>query len=238
MKTRFLLFAVATLLSFPLYAQMERYIEVRGTSEVEIVPDKIHYIIEIKEYFEEEFDGKSKPEDYRTKVPLARIESGLMQVLKKAGVPEDAILVQEVGDYWRERGHDFLVSKRLDITLTDFKQVSEIVNNIDSRGINSMRIGELESLRMQEYHRQGKIGALKAAEEKAKYLVEALGKTLGSVIRIEEEGGYDAVPLMKSNMRIAADAASFGGSFENLRTIKKQYTMRVRFAILDKPSEE
>ena len=28
-----------------------RYIEVTGTSEVEIVPDEIHYIIEIKEYF-------------------------------------------------------------------------------------------------------------------------------------------------------------------------------------------
>ena len=37
-----------------------RYIEVTGTSEVEIVPDEIHYIIEIKEYFAEEFDGKSK----------------------------------------------------------------------------------------------------------------------------------------------------------------------------------
>ena len=45
-----------------------RYIEVTGTSEVEIVPDEIHYIIEIKEYFAEEFDGKSKEEDYRTKV--------------------------------------------------------------------------------------------------------------------------------------------------------------------------
>lgn len=33
-----------------------RYIEVTGTSEVEIVPDEIHYIIEIKEYFAEEFD--------------------------------------------------------------------------------------------------------------------------------------------------------------------------------------
>ena len=28
----------------------QRYIEVSGTSEIEIVPDKIHYIIEIKEY--------------------------------------------------------------------------------------------------------------------------------------------------------------------------------------------
>ena len=60
---------------FPLPAQVgERYIEVTGTSEIEVVPDRIHYVIEIREYFEEEFDGVSKPEEYRTKVPLTRIE--------------------------------------------------------------------------------------------------------------------------------------------------------------------
>ena len=51
---------------FSLNAQTnERYIEVTGTSEVEIIPDKIHYIIEIQEYFEEEgvdVDGMT-PED-------------------------------------------------------------------------------------------------------------------------------------------------------------------------------
>ena len=44
-----LLLLVSTLLVFPLQAQEtnKRYIEVTGTSEIEIVPDKIHYIIEI-----------------------------------------------------------------------------------------------------------------------------------------------------------------------------------------------
>ena len=66
--------------TFPLQAQTnERYIEVTGTSEIEIVPDKIHFILEIREYFEEEFDGKSKPEEYRTKVPLSQIEQGIRQ---------------------------------------------------------------------------------------------------------------------------------------------------------------
>ena len=31
----------------------ERYIEVTGASEIEIVPDKIHYVADIREYFEE-----------------------------------------------------------------------------------------------------------------------------------------------------------------------------------------
>lgn len=75
MKKKTLLLSMLMLVTLSLQAQTnERYIEVTGTSEIEIVPDKIHYLIEIREYFEEEFDGKSKPEEYRTKVPLSEIE--------------------------------------------------------------------------------------------------------------------------------------------------------------------
>ena len=33
----------------------ERYIEVTGSSEIEVVPDEIHFLIQIKEYWEEEY---------------------------------------------------------------------------------------------------------------------------------------------------------------------------------------
>lgn len=75
MRIRLFTLIIITLSVLSLQAQTNgRYIEVTGTSEIEIVPDKIHYLIEIREYFEEEFDGKSKPEEYRTKVPLSEIE--------------------------------------------------------------------------------------------------------------------------------------------------------------------
>ena len=44
-----------------------RYIEVTGSSEIEVVPDEIHLLIQIKEYWKEEFVPKSKPEDYKRK---------------------------------------------------------------------------------------------------------------------------------------------------------------------------
>ena len=78
MRTKLFACAISLFAVLTLQAQIhERYIEVTGTSEIEIVPDKIHYLIEIREYFEEEFDGKSKPEEYRTKVPLSEIESAV-----------------------------------------------------------------------------------------------------------------------------------------------------------------
>lgn len=230
MRIKLFALTISLLTTISLQAQTnECYIEVTGTSEIEIVPDKIHYLIEIREYFEEEFDGKSKPEEYHTKVPLSEIEQGLREALDKAGIPQNAIRTQEIGDYWRQQGQDFLVSKKFGITLTDFNQINEIVKRIDTKGIHTMRIGELENKDMLAYHQKGKIEALKAAQRKATYLVEALGKKLGNVIRIVEEGSSNAFPFAQSNV-LASDAASF----DNFRTIKKNYSMLVRFEIADR----
>ena len=235
MKTKLLLasllFMVLTVL--PLQAQTENihYIEVTGTSEIEVVPDEIHYIIDIKEYFEEEFDGKSKPEEFQTKVPLTQIERNLRSALDNAGIPANAIRVQEVGDYWRERGHDFLVGKSFDITLNDFKQIDDILTRIETKGVKSMRLGELKNKEMLAYRQKGKIEALKAAKIKATYLVESLGKRLGSVIRIvEPQEGTGFSPYFNAQSNVRSSAAD---SFDNFRTIKLNYSMSARFEILN-----
>ena len=230
MKLKLFLSAIVFFMVLTAQAQdvNERYVEVTGTSEIEIVPDKIHYIIEIREYFKEEFDGKSKPEEYHTKVPLSQIEQGLRKKLSEVGITQDVIRTQEIGDYWRKQGQDFLVSKQFDITLTDFKQIDEIIKHIDTKGINTMRIGELENKDILAYHQRGKIEALKAAQRKAAYLVETLGKKLGSVIRIVEGNNTSSISFAQSNV-MSSNAASF----DSFRTIKKNYSILVRFEIVD-----
>lgn len=59
----------------------------------------------------------------------------------------------------------FLISKQFDITLTDFKQIDEIIKHIDTKGINTMRIGELENKDMLAYH-QKENRSTKAAQRK------------------------------------------------------------------------
>lgn len=232
MNTRLLLtLCLLAFLFVPVYAQTDndRYIEVTGTSEIKIVPDEIHFIIEIKEYWEEEFDGKSKPEDYRTKVPLSQIEQQLRTTLNMLGITDNAIRVQEVGDYWRERGRDFLIGKQLDIILKDFTQIDAIVKAVDTKGINSMRIGELKNKEMQAYRQKGKIEALKAAKAKATYLVEALGKRLGDVARIvepQEDMRFPSPFSAQSNVH-----SSQVESYDAFRVIKLNYSMLVRFEI-------
>lgn len=206
-----------------------RYIEVTGSSEIEVVPDEIHFLITIKEYWEEEFDGKSKPEDYRTKVPLDRIEKDLREVLRKAGVRDEAIRTQEVGDYWRQKGKEFLIGKQLDVRLTDFEQINTIIRFVDTKGVEFMRIGELKHKDLAMYRRQGKIEALKAAREKATYLVEAMGQKLGEVIRIVEPVSNSVSPY--GNFRAQSNVSLGTAATEQYRIIKLRYEMTARFAI-------
>ena len=137
-------------------------------------------------------------------------------------------MTREIGDYWRKQGQDFLVAKTFDITLLDFKQIDEILKRMDTKGIHTMRIGELENKDMLSYHQKGKIAALKAAQRKASYLVEALGKKLGPVIRIVEDEAGSSLPFSQSNV-----LSSNVVSFDSFRTIKKKYSMLVRFEIAD-----
>ena len=208
----------------------ERYIEVTGSSEIEVVPDEIHFLIQIKEYWEEEYTGKSKKEeDFRTKVPLTVIEKDLRKSLRKIGITDDAIRTQEIGDYWRQKGKEFLIGKQLDIRLTDFEQINTIIKKVDTRGIESMRIGELKHKDLPNYRKQGKIEALKAAREKASYLVEAMGQKLGEVIRIVEPASSYVSPytLFQAQSNVSMGSATT----EQYRVIKLRYEMTARFAI-------
>ncbi len=221
------------------YDEKFRYIEVTGTSEVEIVPDEIHFIIGIKEYFEEEFDGVSKPEEYRTKVRIEDIESQMRKALHSIGITDNDIRTQDVGDYWRERGLDFLIGKNLDITLHDFTMIDRIISVIDTKGVSSMRIGDMSNKDILKYHEQGKKDALLAARKKAEYMAEALGEKIGKVLSIVEHGGgtdhYTVVQNSKLRMDSAAlgsaEAAPAASASDAFRTIKYTYSVTCRFAL-------
>lgn len=231
MKKVFLLAFVLFAWSIGVGAQEKngRYIEVTGSSEIEVVPDEIHFLITIKEYWAEEFERKSKEEDYRTKVPLEGIENDLRKLLHEVGIADEAIRTQEIGDFWRQRGKEFLIAKQLDIRLTDFDKVNELIKRIDTKGVESMRIGELKHKDLPLYRKQGKIEALKAAREKASYLVEAMGQKLGEVVRIVEPVQSYASPF--SNFQAQSNVSMGTAPTEQYRIIKLRYEMTARFAI-------
>ncbi len=222
---------------FSVYAQQtqpapQRFIEVTGSSEISIEPDEILFIIRIQEYWREEFEKKTKEEDYRTKIPIAYIEKDLLARLQRIGVKQEDITVQEVGDYWRQRGKDFLIGKQLQIRITDLKTIDAITRSINTNGVTYMGIGELKNKKIAEYRKQAKIEALQAAKEKAAYLLESIGEQLGEVISVVETQENPFVPGYSQRLvsNISADASG-SDSMENIRKIKLRYEMTAKFGI-------
>ncbi|MCK4662795.1 MAG: SIMPL domain-containing protein [Bacteroidales bacterium] len=208
-----------------------RFIEVTGSAELEIEPDEIRLIIGIEEYWKEEFEKKTEFKDYKTKIPIVKLENKLLIDLANVGIQEDDIIIKEVGNYWRYKGKEFLISKQFELILTDFKKVDEIIQSINTKGIKYMRIGELKNKNITDYRKQVKIEALKAAKNKADYLLSSIDKQVGEIISIIEftaDNNFWRPQSMTSNVVMAP---SDNSGINNLRKIKLRYEIKAKFEI-------
>lgn len=185
--TLILVFCFSASKSQNLNSDSKRFIEVTGSAEMEIVPDEIIFQIGIQEYWKEEFQKNAQYKDYVTKIPIEEIEKNLMAELAKAGINQDQIILSDAGNYWRSEGKNFKKSKTIDIVLKDFKMIETIMAEVDTKGINYMKIVKLKNKNLTEYRKQVKIEAMKAAKEKAAYLLESAGETLGHIISAVEK---------------------------------------------------
>lgn len=206
-----------------------RFIEVRGSSEMEVQPDEMVLSITIQEYFEEEFQKNKEPEDYKTKVPLSKIEDGLIKSLRKAGIDKDDIRVSGMGNYWRQQGKEFLFSKNLEVKITDFSKVNQLTSLVDAKGIRSLNVGQMSHSEIEKFRRQVKTDALKDAREKAEYMVESLDEELGEVLSITEMNDGYSRPYMAKNRMMVAEAGY--DTVEEVQNITISYQVTARFKI-------
>jgi len=232
MKNLFLLILFAA--SLTTFAQQNsnelRTIEVKGSAEMEVEPDEILLIIGIQEYWEEEFEKNKKPEDYKTKVPLAIIEDDVIKKLRQAGIEKESVKVRNVGNYWRQQGKEFLFSKQLEVELNEFSKINDLIDLLDAKGIRNLNIGELRNSEIERFKNKVKINALKNAREKAKVLVESLGEELGEVITIKEISSGFVRPMYGGAM-MARSAEMAPERIDQVQNIKLEYQVQATFRI-------
>lgn len=228
-----LLFLATSLTVVSQNKETERLIEINGKAEMEIIPDEITFIVGIEEYWKEEFEKKKDVKDYKTKVPLAEIEDDFIKNLRKAGIDKEDVKVKNMGNYWRNRGKEFLYSKQFEIKVTDLSKINQLTQLLDAKGIKYMNIGWLNHSKMDEFKKQVKIDALKDAREKAQYLVESIGSELGEVVTISEiTDSYIRPMRAESMMMMKAGAADMEmESVDEVQNIKLEYQVRAVFRI-------
>ena len=206
-------------------------IEVTGRAEEEIVPDEIYFNITLKEYLA----------DNKDKVAIDKLERELQAAAKKVDIEAENLQIENINSYnywvWKQKkAKDFLASKQYRIKLSELGMINQLLEYLDPKGIQSTNIAEYSHSEIEKYRKELKIKALQAAKEKATYLVESIGETLGGVIEIQETSDYYNPPMpyarnAKMMMEEAQSDMAAGAEDIGFQKIKLQYEVRAVFSI-------
>jgi uncharacterized protein YggE len=210
---------------------IQRTIEVTGSAEVEVVPDEVYLSVNLREYMK----------DKSTKVYLTDIEKSFKKVLSDLKIDMKDVSVEGANayynyDWWRNesRKTDFLASKSFIIKLPNMEKYNELMQKMDSKGIENAWLQRTDYSKMEELRLQVKLNALKAAKAKAKAMVEAIGGQLGDVVFIREINDNNRYqPVMykaMANMTMDAEGAQTNEPV-SLQKIKVMYEVEAHFVI-------
>jgi len=204
------------------------YIEVVGSGEMEVVPNEIYIGFTLKE----RMDGKNK-------ITIESQEADLKKQLQKAGFDLDNLsLADASADYVtvKRKNKEVLASKNYVMkvaTTSEIASVFEVLDNVQALNGDITRVAHSE---IEKYRKEVKILAMKAAKEKAGYLLEAIGETVGKPLMIQERETYDDIMPMPrmANMKMAMSAdAEFAEEVPEIsfQKIKLKYSVFARFEI-------
>ena len=152
-----------------------RTIEVTGSAEMAVHPDKIKLKIILHNYS----SSKSMKE-----------EKEFYKILKKNGVKEENIIMDKSingwGWYWNWYYYRSLSRQNFTVTIDSAVNPKGLMLDLKKKWVKSISVSEKSNTKTQEYRKKVKIMAIKAAKEKATYLLEALGEKLDYVVSIKE----------------------------------------------------
>jgi uncharacterized protein len=207
-------------------------IEVTGSAEMEVVPDEIYVSIVLRE--------KNKNND---KWKIEAQEDNLLQKLKENGFDSKNLSLSGAdGDlqYRVFRKSKVLTEKRLLMKVQNAGEVNKLFQILDELEIEDAGISKTSHSEIEKFRKDIKIDALKAAKDKANYLLTAIGEQIGKPLVIREQD-YTTYPAnVYSN--VALRGASTQGyetrfntkGFENeiaFTKIKIRYEIFARFGI-------
>lgn len=190
MKQLFL-FLSSALLSFSSFAQERnpypRTITVNGSAEMEIVPDEIYVQVYLKEY---EKKGGSK-------ITIDKIRQDFLTAIRSLGLPDTAISVSgydanNYNPWWRKKNkkEELYASITYQVKLRSAAQVDQLVDRLDDNATQNFYISRTTHSRLDEFRRNLKAQAVRAAKEKAQFLADAVNEKIGVAITINEPGEY------------------------------------------------
>lgn len=215
----------------------QKTINVSGTAEMEIIPDEIYVQVELREY-DKKGGGKAD---------IETIKNDFLKAALGIGLAESDISVQGYqgwdGNYWwykkdKKKNPDMKASITYQVKLASTKKMDELVQKLDDEATQNFFISRVSHSKIQEFKKQLKIDAVKAAKDKAVYLTEAINEKLGEALTINEPNEMNnypqPMPMYANKMRAMESVqADDGGQapIVDFKKIKLQFEVNVVFAL-------
>ncbi|MFA5329057.1 MAG: SIMPL domain-containing protein [Prolixibacteraceae bacterium] len=232
MKTRFLLACLA-ILPFASMSQEglstkePSVIEVVGTADMEVIPDRIYIAFTLKERFEGKKKIEIEDQEKNLKKGLMKLDIDLND-LQLADANSDFIKI-------KRKKTDVIASKDYLLMVSTTSALAKVFDLLDEIDAFNATVQRVDHSKIKEFKKEVKMQAVQDAKEKAGYLLSAIGETLGKPILIQERETYDEFqPLRKSAMMpMVMDAESKEEALPELsfQKIKLKYSVFARFAI-------
>jgi uncharacterized protein YggE len=177
--------------------------------------------------------------DGKNKITIESQEAEMKKQLQKAGFNLDKLsLADASADYVtvKRKNKEVLASKNYLMkvaTTTEVASVFEVLDNVQALNGDIIRVAHSE---IEKYRKEVKILAMKAAKEKAGYLLEAIGETVGKPLMIQERETYDDIRPMMIRGKAAGVQAEYEMADEavpeiSFQKIKLKYSVFARFGI-------
>lgn len=179
------------------------FIEVTGTAEKEIIPDEIYISITLREQVE----GKDK-------ATVDEQEEKLKAALVTLGIPLDNLSLSDANSNYvkvRIAKKDVIAKSEYVLKVTDAMTLGKVFEKFDELKVTDARVSRVSHSKIEEYRNEVRIMAIKAAKDKADYLLQAINEETGKPIKVQElkTNAYSEERNSNLNIRGSRDDASF-----------------------------
>jgi len=193
------------------------FIEVIGTARKEVVPDKISISVLLSDKMinKKSYDIKSQ-------------EIDLKNTLTRLGIDLNNLFLSDAHSIITKRKRKetgFKVTKEFLVIVNSAKLASDLFNELHKINIKEASILKAESSEITKIRREVRISAIKAAKEKAEYLLVAIGEEIDKPIEIREHINNQYNYTQSNTIITSSSLNDFDTDFKKI-TIKYSYYIK------------
>lgn len=174
---------IICMLSFNMFGQIgenqKAFIDVIGKAVTEISPNEVHIALCLEEYMKGD-----------KKISLSVLETNLKTELAKNKIPPSNLYISDINSVITKTGwfsQESLSTGSYSLKVTKVEKIKEVFKIFEKLHIVDAKITKASHSEFIKLRKENRIKAIKAAKEKADYLLKAIGAKTGKPLKVTEE---------------------------------------------------